>query len=110
MRGWYALRGGWRAWPGLGAHFPLAAGGGRACMMGRGVHPRGAGLGAPCRGGGCPVRIPALSEVFRDALAAPLPHPAPPLTLTPCALQVAWDPEPESQEECPVTQVQVLET
>ena len=72
-------------------------------MMGRGGRPRGAGLGAPCQG-----RIPALSEVFRGALAAPLTQPAPPLTPTPCALQVAWDPEPESQEECPVAQVQVL--
>lgn len=41
-------------------------------------------------------------------LPYPTPHPAPPLTPTPCALQVAWDPEPESQEDCPVAQVQVL--
>ena len=33
----------------------------------------------------------------------PNPHPH-----SPCTLQVAWDPEPERQEECPVAQVQVL--
>ncbi|XDB67196.1 hypothetical protein AB1E18_019578 [Capra hircus] len=30
------------------------------------------------------------------------------LCRSPCALQMAWDPEQESQEECPVVQVQVL--
>lgn len=33
-------------------------------MMGRGGRPRGAGLGAPCRGGGCPVPDPCAIRGF----------------------------------------------
>ena len=73
---------------------------------GQGSSPQRRGSGSPFPRRGCPVGAPALSEAFRDALAAP--QPAPPLTPTPCALQMAWDPEQQSQEECPVVQVQVL--
>lgn len=58
----------------------------------------------PCPGS---LRYPRFSGAHLP-LPYPTPHPAPPLTPTPCALQVAWDPEPESQEDCPVAQVQVL--
>jgi len=71
--------------------------------MGRGARSRGAGLGARSRGGGAlsgPLRYPRLSGVNVPPSAPTHPHP--------CALQMAWDPEQQSQEECPVVRVQVL--
>ena len=89
--------------------------------MGRGARPRGAGLGARSRGGGAlsgPLRYPRLSGVNVPPSAPTHPHPcalqmAPPRAPRPdsphpCALQMAWDPEQQSQEECPVVRVQVL--
>lgn len=48
-----------------------------------------------------PPPTPAPCRWRRPAPRAPThPHP--------CALQMAWDPEQQSQEECPVVRVQVL--